>query len=164
NRARSRSKVRRISGCQTHIPSLPSNPQGGISVSIHTIRVPDRSRTQRITPLPFTHPRCSISKRSGGSQRATRIGSMVESHPSRIMVVATGGAGGDLQPLIAAALALREQGHETPFAGDGSVQRSLRDLGVTVELLPPELDLGPRLAGSIREAMATTSGDLAAAG
>ena len=83
---------------------------------------------------------------------------------SRILVVATGGAGGDLQPLIAAALALREQGHETPFAGDGSVQRSLRDLGVTVELLPPELDLGPRLAGSIREAMATTSGDLAAAG
>ena len=66
--------------------------------------------------------------------------------------------------MIAAALALREQGHETPFAGDGSVQRSLRDLGVTVELLPPELDLGPRLAGSIREAMATTSGDLAAAG
>jgi len=83
---------------------------------------------------------------------------------SRILVVATGGAGGDLQPLIAAALALREQGHETPFAGDGSVQRSLRDLGVAVELLPPELDLGPRLAGSVREAMAITSGDLAAAG
>ena len=83
---------------------------------------------------------------------------------SRILIVATGGAGGDLQPLIAAALALREQGHETSFAGDGSVQRSLRDLGVTVELLPPELDLGSRLAGSIREAMATTSGDLAAAG
>ena len=83
---------------------------------------------------------------------------------SRILVVATGGAGGDLQPLVAAALALRERGHETPFAGDGSVQRSLRDLGVTVELLPPELDLGPRLAGSVREAMATTSGDLVAAG
>ena len=83
---------------------------------------------------------------------------------SRILIVATGGAGGDLQPLIAAALALRERGHETPFAGDGSVQRSLRELGVAVELLPPELDLGPRLAGSIREAMATTSGDLAAAG
>jgi len=83
---------------------------------------------------------------------------------SRILVVATGGAGGDLQPLVSAALALRERGHETPFAGDGSVQRSLRDLGVAVELLPPELDLGPRLAGSIREAMATTSGDLAAAG
>ena len=83
---------------------------------------------------------------------------------SRILVVATGGAGGDLQPLVAAALALRERGHETPFAGDGSVQRSLRDLGVAVELLPPELDLGPRLAGSVREAMAITSGDLAAAG
>ena len=83
---------------------------------------------------------------------------------SRILVVATGGAGGDLQPLVSAALALRERGHETPFAGDGSVQRSLRELGVAVELLPPELDLGPRLAGSIREAMATTSGDLAAAG
>ena len=66
--------------------------------------------------------------------------------------------------MVAAALALGERGHETLFAGDGSVQRSLRDLGVAVELLPPELDLGPRLAGSIREAMATTSGDLAAAG
>ena len=83
---------------------------------------------------------------------------------SRILVVATGGAGGDLQPLIAAALALRERGHETSFAGDGSVKRSLGDLGVSVELLPPELDLGPRLASSVRDAMAATSGDLVAAG
>ena len=83
---------------------------------------------------------------------------------SRILVVATSGAGGDLQPLIAAALALRARGHETPFAGDGSVKRSLQELGVAVELLPPELDLGPRLAGSVRDAMAATNGDLVAAG
>jgi UDP:flavonoid glycosyltransferase YjiC (YdhE family) len=83
---------------------------------------------------------------------------------SRILVVATGGAGGDLQPLVSAALALRKRGHETPFAGDRSVQRSLGYVGVDVEPLPPELDLGPRLSGAVRDAMATTGGDLVAAG
>ena len=39
--------------------------------------------------------------------------------------------------MVSAALALRERGHETPFAGDGSVQRSLRDLGVAVEKNSP---------------------------
>ena len=89
-----------------------------------------------------------------------------ESHGavSRILIVATGGAGGDLQPLVAAALALRERGHETPFAGDASSQRLLRDVGVAVELLPPELDLGPWLAEAVREALAATSGDPVAAG
>jgi len=81
-----------------------------------------------------------------------------------ILVVATAGAGGDLQPLIAGALALRDRGHETVFLGDRSVQRVLRDVGLATETLPPELDLGPRLAGAVREAMTATSGDLAAAG
>ena len=83
---------------------------------------------------------------------------------SRFLVVATSGAGGDLQPLVSAALALREAGHETPLAGDRSVQRSLGYVGVDVEPLPPELDLGPRLSGAVRDAMATTGGDLVAAG
>src|SRR5512132_4026852 len=82
----------------------------------------------------------------------------------QFLVVATGGAGGDLQPLIAAALALRERGHALRFFGDRAVGRALTGLGMDVQVLPPELDLGPRLAGAVREAMAATSGDIVAAG
>ncbi len=82
----------------------------------------------------------------------------------RYLVVATGGAGGDLQPLIAAALALRDRGHEVWFAGDASVQRALAGLGPAVEVLPAELDLGPRLVAAVGDAMAATGGDLVAAG
>lgn len=83
---------------------------------------------------------------------------------SRILVVATGGAGGDLQPLLAVAQALHERGHTMDFAGDRSVERAVAEFADGVELLPGELDLGPRLATSIREAMVATSGDLTAAG
>lgn len=82
---------------------------------------------------------------------------------SRVLVVATGGAGGDLQPLLAVAQALRERGHEVHFVGDRSVQRAVADFADEMELLPDELDLGPRLVNSIREAMVATGGDLAAA-
>jgi len=82
----------------------------------------------------------------------------------RFLVVATGGAGGDLQPLIAAALAIRARGHQAMFVGDRSVGRALSGLGVDAQVLPAELDLGPRLAGAIRDAMAATGGDLVAAG
>jgi UDP:flavonoid glycosyltransferase YjiC (YdhE family) len=83
---------------------------------------------------------------------------------SRILVVATAGAGGDLQPLVAAALALRDRGHATVFLGDRSVQRVVRDIAVDTEILPPQLDLGSRLATTIREAMVATDGDVVAAG
>lgn len=83
---------------------------------------------------------------------------------SRILIVATAGAGGDLQPLVAAALALRGRGHETLFLGDASVERSLRPLGVEAAVLPSQLDLGPRLVAAIRDAMETAAGDAAAAG
>jgi len=83
---------------------------------------------------------------------------------SRILIVATGGAGGDLQPLVAAGLALRERRHETTFVGDESVERVVGELGVAVEVLPPELDLGPRLIAAVRDAMAATTGDPVAAG
>lgn len=83
---------------------------------------------------------------------------------SRFLIVATGGAGGDLPPLIAAALALRRRGHETLFAGDRAVERTLGGVGLEVQVLPPELDLGPRLIAAIGEAMAMTGGDLEAAG
>jgi UDP:flavonoid glycosyltransferase YjiC (YdhE family) len=83
---------------------------------------------------------------------------------SHFLIVATGGAGGDLPPLIAAAQALRERGHKTSFIGDAAVDRALSGLGLEVQVLPAELNLGPRLAGAVREAMTTTGGDLKAAG
>jgi len=83
---------------------------------------------------------------------------------SRFLIVATGGAGGDLPPLIAAAQALRERDHETSFIGDAAVDRALSGLGLEVQVLRAELNLGPRLAGAVREAMTTTGGDLKAAG
>ena len=83
---------------------------------------------------------------------------------SEILVVATGGAGGDLPPLVAASLALRERGHETIFIGDASVQHTLAPLHIDVELLPTEVDLGPRIARVVQDAMHATGGHLAKAG
>ncbi|MCA1840711.1 MAG: hypothetical protein LC723_10330, partial [Actinobacteria bacterium] len=80
------------------------------------------------------------------------------------MIVATAGAGGDLQPLIAAALSLRSRGHDMFFLGDASVKRALLPLGVDVTVLPSALDLGPRLSAVARDAMTASGGDLAAAG
>jgi UDP:flavonoid glycosyltransferase YjiC (YdhE family) len=80
------------------------------------------------------------------------------------LIVAIGGAGGDLQPLVAAALAVRERGYRISFIGDRSVARALSDLEVDVQVLPSEHDLGPRLASAIRDAMAATGGDIVAAG
>ena len=83
---------------------------------------------------------------------------------SQILVVATAGAGGDLQPLVAAALALRTRGHEVSILGDRSVDRVVASIGVSVRTLPPDLDLGPALIAAIREAMNAAGGDLHAAG
>jgi UDP:flavonoid glycosyltransferase YjiC (YdhE family) len=83
---------------------------------------------------------------------------------TRFLVLATGGAGGDLQPLLAASLALRDRGHEAIFVGDRSVERVLAGLTMNVRVLPQRLDLGPRLVTATRAAMEATGGDLAAAG
>src|SRR6266540_1293486 len=53
---------------------------------------------------------------------------------SRFLVLATGGAGGDLQPLIAASLALRGRGHEAIFVGDRSAERILAGLELDVRV------------------------------
>src|SRR5256712_3064621 len=81
-----------------------------------------------------------------------------------VRIVATGGAGGDLPPLIAASLALRDRGHEIAFVGDASVEHILAPFHVAVEVLPKEVDLGPRLAGVVQDAMQATGGDLTKAG
>jgi hypothetical protein len=44
------------------------------------------------------------------------------------------------------------------------VERAVAGLGMSVEALPPELDLGPALIGAIRDAMSATDSDHAAAG
>jgi AMP-binding enzyme len=83
---------------------------------------------------------------------------------ARYLIVATAGAGGDLQPLIAAALAVQDRGHSISFLGDASVAKALATLDVDVEVLPPELDLGPRLVAAVRDAMVATGDDAGAAG
>lgn len=104
-----------------------------------------------------------VKRRRVASSRATFCRD-VSAGLGRVLVVVTAGAGGDLQPLVAAALALRGRGHELLFAGDASVERSLRPLGIEIDVLPAELDLGPRLVATIRDAMALTGGDIVAAG
>lgn len=66
--------------------------------------------------------------------------------------------------MIAATLALRGRGHEMLVVGDRSVDRAMTRLGVDVQVLPEALDLGPRLAAAIRNAMAATGADLETAG
>src|SRR6266852_5077895 len=83
---------------------------------------------------------------------------------TRYLFVATAGAGGDLQPLVGAALGLRDRGHEVTFVGDESVRQVARQLGFAGDVLPPEVDLGPRLAEAIRRSMTEAHGDPAAAG
>jgi UDP:flavonoid glycosyltransferase YjiC (YdhE family) len=80
------------------------------------------------------------------------------------LVLATAGAGGDLHPLLAVALALRERGHRITFLGDASVELALGAAGLEVGSLPASVDLGPRLIAAIREAMVAVGGDPAAAG
>ena len=72
---------------------------------------------------------------------------------SRFLVLATAGAGGDLQPLLAVGTGLSARGHDVMFAGDGSVAAELEGSDEECLVLPPEHDLGPVLGGAIRESM-----------
>ena len=112
-----------------------------------------RSPARKVDEAQRTAAKWRLGEPNPGSTSVARIG-----------VVATAGAGGDLQPLIAAALALRARGHDILFLGDSSVQRAVASLDVEVSLLSPELDLGPRLVAAVRSAMETTGGDTSAAG
>jgi UDP:flavonoid glycosyltransferase YjiC (YdhE family) len=71
----------------------------------------------------------------------------------RFLILATAGAGGDLQPLVAAALGLRQRGHELFFLGDAGVANAIRPLGIEADELPPEHDLGPRIIGAVRDSL-----------
>ena len=83
---------------------------------------------------------------------------------ARIHVVATAGAGGDLQPLLATVVALRDRNHDVSLLGDSSVERAAASLGMEAEALPPEYDLGPALVAAVREAVTRTGGDESRAG
>lgn len=83
---------------------------------------------------------------------------------ARVHIVATAGAGGDLQPLLATAVALRDRGHDVSLVGDRSVERAATDLSMRVEALPPEYDLGPALVAAVRDAMSESDGDATKAG
>ncbi|MCA1554518.1 MAG: glycosyltransferase, partial [Chloroflexi bacterium] len=72
----------------------------------------------------------------------------------RILVMATAGAGGDLQPLLAMTHRLASRGYELTFCGDSSVAATVQALGFEPIITPPELDLGPRLSAAIRDAQA----------
>lgn len=69
----------------------------------------------------------------------------------KILILATGGAGGDLQPLVAVTLGLIERGHELLILGDNSVASAIKDLGVKTAVLPPAYDFGPRLIAAIQD-------------
>jgi len=69
----------------------------------------------------------------------------------KILVLATAGAGGDLQPLMAVALGLRERGHTPGFFGDASVAAAVQGLAIDTDVSVPEHDLGPRLIATIKE-------------
>src|SRR5437763_923618 len=115
------------------------------------------------------------SSRAGSAAKARMRDSWSSSRPStsrrtgsaevaEILVVATGGAGGDLPPLLAASLALRDRGHEVTFVGDASVEHVVAPFHLAVDVLPKEVDLGPRIARVAHEAMQATAGDRAKAG
>jgi UDP:flavonoid glycosyltransferase YjiC (YdhE family) len=109
--------------------------------------------------------RSRSSTGSGSDSSRDRIGAWgtVRSIVS-FLILATAGAGGDLQPLVAAAVALRQRGHRVTFVGDASVRGQLDRLDLDVEVLPPELDLGPRLVAAVRDAVRESAGDAASAG
>lgn len=83
---------------------------------------------------------------------------------ARVLIAATAGAGGDLQPLLALAVALRDRRHEVSLVGDRSVARSVDGLGMEADTLPPEHDLGPALVAAVRDAMTESGGDATRAG
>jgi UDP:flavonoid glycosyltransferase YjiC (YdhE family) len=65
----------------------------------------------------------------------------------RMIVLATAGAGGDLQPLMAAALRMQQRGHHLAFLGDEAVAQAVTTLGISCRPIPEELDMGRILGG-----------------
>jgi UDP:flavonoid glycosyltransferase YjiC (YdhE family) len=75
----------------------------------------------------------------------------------KILTLATAGAGGDLQPLVAVTLELLKRGNEVLVLGDDSVASAITDLGIKTIVLPSTYDFGPRLIAAIRDGQALDS-------
>jgi UDP:flavonoid glycosyltransferase YjiC (YdhE family) len=65
----------------------------------------------------------------------------------RAVFLATAGAGGDLQPLMAASLGMLKRGHHLAFLGDDAVARAVTPLGIASSPIPEKLDMGRILGG-----------------
>jgi UDP:flavonoid glycosyltransferase YjiC (YdhE family) len=68
----------------------------------------------------------------------------------RILALATAGAGGDLQPLMAAAIGMQQRGHRVSFMGDDAVARAVVPMGAACAPIPPNLDMGRIIGGVFR--------------
>lgn len=66
---------------------------------------------------------------------------------NRAVILATAGAGGDLQPLMAASLGMLKRGHHLVFLGDDAVARAVTPLGIACSPIPEKLDMGRILGG-----------------
>ena len=65
--------------------------------------------------------------------------------PLRILVLGSSGGGGDWPPLVAAALALTGAGHQIVYFGDQGLATATEGTGLTIECVPPALDLPSRM-------------------
>ncbi len=69
----------------------------------------------------------------------------------KLLALATAGAGGDLQPLLAVAARLRQRGHDLAIYGSRAVASAISGLGVETVVSRPELDLAPRFTAAREE-------------
>lgn len=69
--------------------------------------------------------------------------------PRRVLIVATSGGGGDLQPLLALAAGLRARGHRVGAFGDAAACAAMAGLGVGTTAAGPEHDLAAQLDPSV---------------
>lgn len=71
----------------------------------------------------------------------------------KIFVLATGGAGGDLQPLIATMRGLFLSGHDVTMFGDSLAAKSVQDLAIKTIVSSPEYDLGPYVVAMLHKSL-----------
>ena len=70
----------------------------------------------------------------------------MRAEPLRILILGSSGGGGDWPPLVAAAVALTQAGHEIIYLADGGIANATAGSGLTIESVPPGLDLPSAIA------------------
>ncbi len=71
----------------------------------------------------------------------------------RVLALASAGAGGDLQPLLALVSQLHKRGHRVLLFGGREVASAVSGVGIGTLASRPELDLGPRFIAMRQETM-----------